>query len=151
MVVCLTEPLDSSMPRKLDDIEILQAALAGLQHQASEIQNKMAEICARIGGSQRSLPAENSPPPKTRVLSAAGRRRIAAAQRKRWAAYRKAVRGSITVDGLVSTEPGAGSRRLSPEAKERISEANKKRWAAFRLAKAAEASQSAPTSPGTFS
>src|ERR1039458_8018047 len=92
MVVCLTEVspfIGPPMPPSKSDIEILQAALVGLQHQAGEIGAKMAEIHARIAGGERPLSPEPARP-KQRVLSAAGRRRIAAAQRKRWAEYRKA-------------------------------------------------------------
>src|ERR1022692_2919954 len=77
------------MASNINDVEILQAALVGLQHQASEIDTKMAEIRARIGGSQRASAPESGRPAGKRVLSAAARRRMAAAQRKRWAAYRK--------------------------------------------------------------
>jgi hypothetical protein len=56
--------------------------------QAAEIDQKMAEIQARIGGTHASPPAQVTRPAK-RVMSVAARRRIAEAQRKRWAAFRK--------------------------------------------------------------
>jgi hypothetical protein len=59
-------------------------------------------------------------------MSTAARERIAAAQRKRWAAYHKG-----------TEKAPAKKRHLSPAARKRIADATKKRWAAYRLAKAA--------------
>src|ERR1035438_1810160 len=84
------------MASNINDVEILQAALVGLQHQASEIDTKMAEIRARIGGSHRSSAPESSRPAGKRALSAAARRRMAAAQRKRWAAYREGGKAPVS-------------------------------------------------------
>jgi hypothetical protein len=63
-------------------------------------------------------------------MSAAARRRIALAQKKRWAAYK----------AKHPSKPAAKSakRQLSPEGRARIIAATKKRWAAFRKAKQAE-------------
>ena len=42
------------------------------------------------GGSPDALPAFDAPPRKKRTLSPEARKRIAAAQKKRWANFRKA-------------------------------------------------------------
>ena len=63
---------------------MLRAALVGYQYQLSYIASKMAEIQKQIGGKLVSASAETTV--KKRALSAAARRRIGAAQRKRWAA-----------------------------------------------------------------
>jgi hypothetical protein len=74
---------------KRDD-GMLQAALIGYQHQLDEINAKIAELRRRLGG--RSAPASGAAPrnpQKKHRISAEGRARIAAAQRKRWAAAKK--------------------------------------------------------------
>ena len=81
------------MPRNLTiDSSILEAALIGYQHQRDEIDVKMAEIRRQIGGQtpQASGSAGTVEAPRKRVLSAAARKRMGAAQRKRWAEFKKA-------------------------------------------------------------
>lgn len=82
--------------RKQDDPGILQAALLGYQQQLDEINAKIADLRRRLGG--RSAPASSSrgavspaprAPQKKHRISAEGRARIAAAQRRRWAAAKK--------------------------------------------------------------
>jgi hypothetical protein len=77
--------------RKNDDPGILQAALLGYQQQLEEINAKIAELRRRLGG--RPAPASSTPatraPQKKHRISAEGRARIAAAQRRRWAAAKK--------------------------------------------------------------
>ena len=78
--------------RRNDDPGILQAALLGYQQQLDEINAKIAELRRRLGGrtttSTGSAPAPRAPQKKHRI-SAEGRARIAAAQRRRWAAAKK--------------------------------------------------------------
>jgi hypothetical protein len=59
-------------------------------------------------------------------MSSAARKRIAAAQKKRWAEYHR------------SKEAPAKKRKLSAAGRQRIIEATKKRWAAVRAQKAAQ-------------
>ena len=132
------------MSSSINDVEILQAALVGLQHQASEIDTKMAEIRARIGGGQPSSAPQSSGPAGKRVLSAAARRRMAAAQRKRWAAYRKHDEAPAPARKAAPAKPAGKKRKLSAAGKKRIAEANQKRWAAFRAAQAASAKKAVP-------
>ena len=72
--------------------EILQAALAGLQQSLASVDDKIAELRHRLGvrGANHSGAVRRGASPGKHVLSDAARRRIAAAQKKRWAAYRKA-------------------------------------------------------------
>jgi len=76
----------------MPDAQLLQMALIGFEAERQKIQSKIDEIKARIGG-RRGRPAAAptaSPAPRTRGrMSAAARRRIGAAQKKRWAEYRK--------------------------------------------------------------
>src|SRR5881396_2168346 len=81
----------------MNDTELLEAALIGLERQRSEIEEKMAELRQRLddwaGRPARSAAAVNTAAPTTpkkRTMSPAGRRRVAAAQRKRWAELKKA-------------------------------------------------------------
>jgi peptidoglycan hydrolase CwlO-like protein len=77
---------------------ILEAALQGLETQKQTLEAQISEVRGLLGR-RPGRPAKNSRPaaaasseagakPK-RVLSAEARKRIAAAQKKRWAAYRK--------------------------------------------------------------
>jgi hypothetical protein len=76
------------------DMGTLQAALIGYQHQKDEIDGKIAEIRKRIGGRGKARNSSAAPvdgqPRMRKPLSVAARKRIAAAQRKRWAAFHKA-------------------------------------------------------------
>jgi hypothetical protein len=78
--------------RKEDDPEIIQAALLGYQQQLQTITTKIAELRRHLGGRSAApsgtAPASRAPQKKHRI-SAEGRARIAAAQRKRWAATKK--------------------------------------------------------------
>lgn len=70
----------------ITDQEILKAALLGLQSQIATIEAKMAEIRARLGG-DLAPPAVEAP--KKRTMSAAGRKAISEASKRRWAAQKK--------------------------------------------------------------
>jgi len=66
---------------------------------------------------------------RKRTMSAAGRRRIAEAQRARWAKLRKPPKPAVTAK---STAPTPARRKLSPEGRRRIIAATKARWARVR-------------------
>ena len=82
---------EGTIMRRQDDTGILQAALLGYQQQLEEINAKIADLRRRLGG--RSAPAAPSAAPrapqKKHRISPEGRARIAAAQRRRWAAAKK--------------------------------------------------------------
>ena len=79
--------------------EILEAALEGLEAQRHKLDEKIAHVRSLLGG--RAVKVAKAPSwageatgssngsPKKRILSPEARQRIAAAQKKRWAAYRK--------------------------------------------------------------
>jgi hypothetical protein len=82
------------MPRSGDTTKnhsLLTAALEGLELQKQRIDEQIREVRALLGKS----PARRGRPPRSTVkraavrLSSAARKRIAAAQKRRWAAYRK--------------------------------------------------------------
>jgi hypothetical protein len=76
------------------DADFLAAALAGYEQKRQEIDLRIAELRRRLGESSAPAPSESpapapAPPAPVRtkpVLTPEARERIAAAQRKRWAA-----------------------------------------------------------------
>jgi hypothetical protein len=77
------------------DHDILRAALVGYQIELQKLESAIASVKATIGG--RNLPASSSTPAarstdgrRKRTMSPEARKRIAEAQKKRWAAYHKA-------------------------------------------------------------
>ena len=77
--------------KREEDPGILQAALLGYQQQLEVIRAKVAELKRRLGGRGAALAGVSvRPPQKKHRMSPEGRARIAAAQRKRWAAAKKA-------------------------------------------------------------
>jgi hypothetical protein len=69
--------------------ELLAAALQGLEAQRARLDAHIAEVRRMLG----ARPQKPAPPPAARKpkrkMSAAGRKRIAEATRKRWAEYRR--------------------------------------------------------------
>lgn len=72
------------------DLDTLQMALVGYQLEKQKIEAKIAELQAALKGKKVSVQASGDAPaaPK-RILSPAARKRIAAAQKRRWAEHRK--------------------------------------------------------------
>jgi hypothetical protein len=66
------------------DDGLLAMALVGYEAQIVKINAAIAEIRARLG--EQASAADGQPAPKKHTMSAAARRRVAAAPRKRWAA-----------------------------------------------------------------
>jgi hypothetical protein len=82
------------MPRpakSLQDASFLSAALEGLELQRQRIEQQIGQVKALLGGRQAGLRAAARPgkPAKKRLLSPEARKRIAMAQKRRWAEYRK--------------------------------------------------------------
>jgi len=78
--------------------DILHAALTGLEAQKQKIEQQIAEIRAIVHGVSVGIQTLVHPPKETRLkrvkrtISAEARKRISAAQKKRWAAFRKAAK-----------------------------------------------------------
>ncbi len=75
-------------PKRLSP-ELLGAALEGLTQQLADVKRNIADVSSQLrapGG--RPAPAGQAPKRRKRTMSAAARKRIAEAQRKRWAAVR---------------------------------------------------------------
>jgi hypothetical protein len=112
------------------DQDLLAMALVGYEAQKSKIDAAIAELRAKLGHRVSSVPANSAP--KRSTMSAAGRRRIAAAQRKRWAVLKKS-----QSQGKSAAAPK--KRKLSAAGRRAIIEATRKRWAAVRKAAAKKA------------
>ncbi len=79
--------------------DILEAALQGLEAQKQRLDEQIAQVRSmlgqRLGRAAKATKATSDVTPKTgngrtrRTLSAEARKRIAAAQKKRWANFRK--------------------------------------------------------------
>ena len=83
----------SSIPSR----EILDAALQGLEAQKQKLEEQVAQVRSMLGKRVGRPPKTETasvvavaPSKKKRVLSAAARKSIVAAQKKRWAAFHKA-------------------------------------------------------------
>ena len=121
------------MPQKLTT-EIIEAAIAGFEAQKHRIDQQISELRQLMSGEVPAPAVSTTPTGRPRrKMSAAGRKRIAEAQRKRWAD----VRGETGVAPKPAKAVAKkGKRRLSAEGRQRIIDATKKRWAAVRAAAA---------------
>lgn len=84
--------------RSSDDLSTLQMALVGYQIEKQKIEEKIRQIQSQLKGKHIAAGplAEEPAEAKKRTLSPAARKRIAAAQRKRWAEHRKKAAGEKT-------------------------------------------------------
>ena len=77
--------------------EILEAALHGLESQRDKLEDQIAQVRSMLGrrvgrppkGGASAAATSAKPVRKARELSDEARKRIAAAQKRRWAAFRK--------------------------------------------------------------
>jgi len=123
---------ENHMPKQHFDRSLLEAAIVGFESQKKQIDTRIAELCQMLSGGPTQTAATPQAPSRKRKVSAAARRRMAIAQRKRWAK----IRGESELSALATPEPPKAKRRISEEGMKRIIAATKKRW---RLAKAAKA------------
>ena len=106
--------------------EIINAAILGFQEQKRLLDSQIGELRAMLSGG----PAQDGAAPETpkrkqkrSKMSAAGRARIAEAQRKRWAESKKQAAPAATQE---SPKP---KRTMSAAGRRAISLATKRRWA----------------------
>jgi hypothetical protein len=116
------------------DTELLKAALFGYQVQSERLEATIADLQAQLGHRGPGRPKATTDgigqaAPKKRTMSASARRRIALAQKKRWATYHQQ-----QAEPVKPTK--RKKRKMSAEGKARIAAATKARWAAYREAKA---------------
>src|SRR5260370_41705511 len=117
------------MPKPLTP-ELALAAIAGLELQKTQIDSQIAEL-GTILNEGRSEPAVMpSETGKRKKFSLASRRKMAAAQRARYAR----LRGDSEPTEAATTKP---RRKMSAAGRKAIAAAAKKRWKAIKAAKKA--------------
>jgi hypothetical protein len=122
-VVSIVYPhMPTSSAERNSDISRLQRARELLE----ELERTQAELYSVLGftGERVAASADRTPFALAgkRGMSQAGRERIAAAQRARWAKHKAGAPGS-------ERPSGKKKRTMSPEARAKIAAAQKKRWA----------------------
>jgi hypothetical protein len=116
------------MPKQKFTDEILTAAIEGYEAQKGRLDAQIAALRQVLNGNRMEPAAPALPPKRRRKMSRAARARIAAAQRKRWAASKK----QSGPTSKVAPEPTRKTRRLSAAGRRAIVEATKRRWAKVR-------------------
>src|SRR6202050_1193133 len=117
------------MPTPKLTAEILNAAMEGFESQKRRIDSQIDALRQLLSaGRTEAPPASGARAPK-RKMSAAGRRRVAAAQKARWAKLRGE---SALPPSPVTSEHPKRKRKLSAAGRKAISEATKRRWALTR-------------------
>lgn len=121
------------MPIQKFNESVILAAIQGFESQKIQINQQIAELKALLTGRSAETPVKTEATArKRRRMSAAGRKAIAEAQRKRWAAL-KGQSEAVTP----AVAPVKRKRRLSAAGRAAISAATKKRWAMKRAAEGA--------------
>ena len=132
------------MPQHKLTPEIINAAVEGFEQQKLRIDAQIAELRAMLhGGPTATAATPEGPKGKRRKMSAAARKRIGDAQRKRWAESKK-------TSSPVAPEAPKPKRKLSAAGKKAIAEASRRRWARVRAEAATAAkAQQPPTAKKT--
>jgi hypothetical protein len=130
------------MPQKLSP-EITLAAIAGFEEQKKRIDAQIAELRDMLDGGHSSPAATTeteAPKRKRKKFSAAVRRKMALAQRARYAKLKPSSEPAQTA----TKKP---KRKLSAEGRRNIIAATKRRWE-LKRAEEAKAEAAAATKPG---
>ncbi len=101
----------------------MQSVISGLQKERKRLEDELHRVAAALTAFGNVYLRGSQPTRKKRTISAAGRKRIAAAQRARWA--------KIKGQKVVSI---SSRKAMSPTARKRIVAAQKARWAKWRKA-----------------
>jgi hypothetical protein len=105
------------------DRETLEAALIGFEQQKEQIESKIAQLRAHLGGHMAEAPVKKRGRWK---FSTETRLKMAAAQQRRWAGKTDTVAAPEVKVAKQARKPRAP---LSAEARESIAAAQRKRWA----------------------
>jgi hypothetical protein len=118
------------MPPKLS-IEFLTAAIKGFEEKKRRLDSKINEIRAMLSGSPAKAAARpEAATGKRKKFSAASRRKMALAQKARWAK----IKGDSKPSVPATPEAAKPKRKLSKAGRANIVAALKKRWAAKKAA-----------------
>ena len=103
---------------------------------AADLQDKIAslqsELTAIFGSESKAAPVKTAKPAKKGGMSAAGRAKVAAAQKARWAKINAAKAKTVPQAAKVKQ----AVRKMSAEGRAKIAAAAKARWAKVRAEKA---------------
>jgi hypothetical protein len=117
-------PWNADIPTSKVTNEIIAAAILGFEAQKRHLESQIADLRALQTGASTGTAAAPEPPKKRRGrMSAAGRKAIAEAQRKRWAESKAASAGATP---KVVSKP---KRKLPAAGRKAVIAALKKRWA----------------------
>jgi hypothetical protein len=120
------------MPKQLTS-QIIEAAIKGYEAQKAEIDSQIAELKSMLDGGSKETAATPSETgkPKRKKFSLASRKKMAAAQRARYAR----LRGESEPTEAEAAKPK--KRKMSAAGRKAIAAAAKKRWKAIKAAKKA--------------
>jgi hypothetical protein len=119
------------MPTQKLTAEIIVAAIQGYEFQKTGIDAKITDLRAMLpGGSAEAAATPTAPTGKRKRFSAASRRKMALAQKARWAKIKN------ESEPPAPAEAPKAKRKMSKEGLARIIAATKERWARVRAAKA---------------
>ena len=150
----------SSVTKRKGFMSTINETIKQLEVQRARAEQEVAALTTAIsaltaletGSAPKAAPAvavvAAAKPAKKSTMSAAGRARIVAAQKARWAKIKAAKPAAKPVTAKSAPKPAAKvvakptkkKRKMSPEAIAKIVAAQKARWAKVRAAKAAPAS-----------
>jgi hypothetical protein len=119
--LCQNETNNDMATQKLTK-EIIHAAIFGFEEQKRKLDSQIADLRAMLSGASAEPSAVDATRRPRRKMSAAGRRAIAAGQRKRW----EAAKGQSVPEEPVAPK---AKRKLSAAGRAAIVAATKKRWA----------------------
>lgn len=126
--------------------EILDAALLGLEAQRKRLTGQIADVKRLLGSDTGARPAaaHGESPRRKRTMTAAARKRIADAQRKRWDKFHRASKEHAPAKKKSAASRKPAKRRISAAGRKAIAEAARKRWAEYRKKAKAPAPKKSP-------
>jgi hypothetical protein len=125
----------SYMTQKLTP-EIITAAIDGLESRKVRIDEQIADLRGMLDGNRTEATIEvpEAATHTRKKFSAASRRKMALAQKARWAKLKG--ESEPTEPAAAPAAPKRKRRKISAAGRKAIAEATRKRWEAFRAAKA---------------
>jgi len=113
--------------RREDVAELLRLALNSLDTEIADLQEKRMQLSAMIGGQSTGPAMKSAALPKRRGLSAAGRAKISAAAKARWARERKEKAKASKPKPIAKKAPAKLAKAQSAPVKAKKSPAKKGR------------------------
>jgi len=126
-----------------DRIRLLELALKGLQAERAKIDDEIAEIKSQLNPrpavAKSAVTAGPTTPAKKKTMSAAARRKISEAMKRRYAEINKTASQVSKTESVgqkhSSSKKQNSSSRLTPAGRKKLSDLMKKRWAERRKGK----------------